>query len=108
MCHDWGAFVGSAFVEKYEQMIQKYVLIGVPHCKVFKKLLRSEMDQFKKSMYIFFYQMPIVPELLMTSSDLAIFEKLFNYQCNDEMTHEYLEAYKYVYSKPGETLSVLK
>lgn len=105
MCHDWGSIVGSAFVEEHEQMVQKYVLMGAPHREIFKKLLRSEMAQFKKSWYMFFFQMPIIPELSMTSLDLIAFDKMFNCRRNDEMTHEYLEAYKYVYSKPGKVFA---
>lgn len=59
---------------------------------VFKKLLLSEMDQFKKSWYMVFYQMPIIPELSMSSFDLVVFDELFNFQYKGEMTHEYFEA----------------
>lgn len=75
--------------------------MGAPPSKVFKKLLHSSLDQFKRSWYIFFFQMPILPELAMTCEDLVSFDKMLSSRHNDEMTDEYLEAYKYVFSKPG-------
>lgn len=101
VCHDWGSIVGSAFVEKYTDMVQKYVLMGAPPRKVFKKLLRSSWDQFKRSWYIFFFQCPILPELVLTCEDLVAFDKMLGRRHNDELTDEFLEAYKYVFSKPG-------
>lgn len=101
VCHDWGSIVGSAFVEKWPDMVQKYVLMGAPPRKVFKKLLRSSWDQFKRSWYIFFFQCPILPELVLTCEDLVAFDKMLGRRHNDELTDEFLEAYKYVFSKPG-------
>lgn len=104
VCHDWGAIIGSVFVAKYEQMVQKYILMGAPPTRIFKKLLQSTFDQLKRSWYIFFFQMPMLPELAMTCDDLIAFDKMFSTRHNKEMTNEYLEAYKYVFSQPGELL----
>lgn len=45
--------------------------------------------------------MPILPELALTCDDLLAFDKMLSRRHNEEMTDEFLEAYKYVYSKPG-------
>lgn len=101
VCHDWGSIIGSAFVERHDDMVQKYILMGAPPRRVFKKLLRTSLDQFKRSWYIFFFQMPILPEMALTCDDLVAFDKMLGRRHNEEMTDEYLEAYKYVFSKPG-------
>lgn len=101
VCHDWGSIIGSMFVAKHEQMVQKYILMGAPPSKIFRKLLLSSLDQFKRSWYMIFFQMPILPELAMTCDDLVAFDKMFSIRRNEEMTDEHLQAYKYVFSKPG-------
>lgn len=45
--------------------------------------------------------MPMVPELALTCEDLVSFDKMLGRRHNEEITDEYLEAYKYVFSKPG-------
>lgn len=107
VCHDWGTVIGSTFVAKYGQMVQKYILMGGPPANVFRRLLQSTLDQFKKSYYIFLFQMPILPELVMKCDDLVCFDKLFSRGRNEEMTDEYLEAYKYIFSKPGLRINLI-
>ncbi|XP_031616516.1 epoxide hydrolase 4-like [Contarinia nasturtii] len=100
VAHDWGALVGWEFVAQNKQMIYKYVMMGAPSSQVFKKLFNSSLDQFKKSWYILLFQMPILPELMLSSDDFAGFAAVFNEFFNADD----LEAYKYTFSKPG-TLS---
>ena len=45
--------------------------------------------------------MPIIPEKAMKCDDLVSFDKMLSSRHNGEITDEYLEAYKYVFSKPG-------
>lgn len=53
------------------------------------------------SRYVFFYQMPKLPEFFMRMSDLKLFEMVFRKHCNDEE----LEAFKYTFAKKGKNLS---
>ena len=55
---------------------------------------------------MFFYQSPLIPEMLLQSDDLAIFHQVFRKKpmglVNKElMTDEDLEVFKYTFSQAG-------
>jgi len=56
--------------------------------------------------YVFFFQVPYVPELIFSWNDFKVFERLFSANSqqgmvSDNMTDKDVEAYKYAFSKPG-------
>lgn len=101
ICHDWGAIIGWKFVAQYKSMVQKYVMMGGPSRRLFRKLFMTTWDQFKRSWYMLFFQAPILPELLLSADDFASFFNVWDGQFNEGFTEEDFEAYKYVFSRPG-------
>lgn len=67
---------------------------------VYLKFLKT-WQQFSKALYIFFFQMPILPELLIASDDYAVFDAIYNGKFNENFTEEDLDAYKFTFSRPG-------
>ncbi|XP_055296508.1 epoxide hydrolase 1-like [Sitodiplosis mosellana] len=107
VAHDWGAFVGWEFVEQNKEMVQKYVMMGVPSRRQYYKLALSTMDQFKRSWYFFVFKFPYLAEELLTAGDYAIFYEMWNRKFTDNFTEDDLEAYKYVFSKSGAITAAL-
>lgn len=102
VCHDWGAIIGWNFVAKYKHMVQKYIMMGAPPRRIYRKLLQSTLEQFKKSWYIFFFQMPILPEWVLSADDMAIFKLMSNGKKTDEnVNDDVIESYKFVFSRPS-------
>lgn len=60
--HDWGAAVTWWTALKYPQRLNKIAVLNVPHPRVMKRMLRSSWAQLRKSWYIFFFQLPWLPE----------------------------------------------
>lgn len=54
--------------------------------------------------YIYFFQMPWVPELIFRAQDLATLTQMYRGPKNDVDTYpdEVIEAYKYYFSQDGE------
>lgn len=102
VAHGWGAVIGWAFINKHMDMVYKYVLLGAPSTSVFTRLLLTTSEQFFKSWYIYFFQMPVLPELVLSMDDYRAFEKAM---CGNDytkyITEEDIEAYKHTFSKPG-------
>jgi len=48
---------------KYPFYVKKIVILNVPHPQVFRNCLQSSFSQLYKSWYIFFFQIPIFPEI---------------------------------------------
>ena len=63
--HDWGGLIASAFSGVYPKKVKKLVLINTTHIGAsFHGFLTGGHGQIFKSFYIFFFQLPIIAELL--------------------------------------------
>lgn len=65
--HDWGAAVVWNVLQRIPSITERAVILNVPHPSVFRKGLFTPF-QLLKSVYIFFFQLPFLPEALLGSS----------------------------------------
>ncbi len=63
--HDWGAAVGWYLATCYPERVEKYVALNVPHPSIMTSMLRKHPRQLLKSWYIFFFQLPWLPERII-------------------------------------------
>ncbi|HMT45081.1 MAG TPA: alpha/beta fold hydrolase, partial [Chakrabartia sp.] len=68
VAHDWGAIVAWAFAILKLRPLTKLVIMNVPHPKVAEREIRR-WAQLKKSWYIFFFQLPWIPERALLAKD---------------------------------------
>lgn len=61
VAHDWGAAVAWLFAMEHPEVLRSLAIMNVPHPKVFEKGIRSPR-QLLRSWYIFFFQVPCLPE----------------------------------------------
>ncbi len=61
--HDWGGGVAWAFGATYPQATERLVVLNCPHPAAFQKQLKSNRKQLRRSWYIFYFQIPWLPEL---------------------------------------------
>jgi epoxide hydrolase 4 len=64
IAHDWGAIIAWHFAIKKLRHLTRLVIMNVPHPKVGEREIKH-WRQFKKSWYIFFFQLPWLPEWMM-------------------------------------------
>ena len=62
--HDWGAVQAWMFAIRQVRPLQRLVIMNVPHPACMRRELRS-LRQLLKSWYIFFFQIPWLPEKLL-------------------------------------------
>jgi len=62
--HDWGAVQAWMFAIRRVRPLQRLVIMNVPHPACMRRELRS-LRQLLKSWYIFFFQIPWLPEKLL-------------------------------------------
>jgi len=60
--HDWGAAVAWWVAQTQPQRVVRLVVINVPHPAVMLAHLRGSLAQLLKSWYIFYFQLPWLPE----------------------------------------------
>jgi pimeloyl-ACP methyl ester carboxylesterase len=72
IAHDWGAAVAWVFAMQEPEMLEKLVIMNCPHpAGMFKALKTSK--QLLKSWYMLYFQLPVIPEYLMSIGDYKPF-----------------------------------
>lgn len=69
--HDWGAAVAWWLAIHHPQHIRRLAILNVPHPRVMAQNMRRNPRQLIKSWYIFFFQIPWLPEFLLGMGDGA-------------------------------------
>jgi epoxide hydrolase 4 len=100
MAHDWGAVVAWQFAIRRARPLDRLVIMNVPHPACMTRELRT-WAQLKKSWYVFFFQIPWLPERLMARrggeavgrafSDMAVDKSRFPAAVTDEFRRNALE-----------------
>lgn len=62
--HDWGGAVAWRVAQEHPEVVEKLIVLNAPFPQIFFKALRSSFNQMRKSWYIFFFQIPKIPEAL--------------------------------------------
>jgi len=100
--HDWGALIGWQVVHDHSDLIASWTGISVPHPQSFYEAILNDPDQQKKSKYIRFFQLPILPEFQMKSKGFKLLRGLWSEQSEDE-----IENYISILKEPGALTAVL-
>lgn len=66
MAHDWGAIVAWQFAIRKVRPLERLVIMNVPHPACMAREFRT-LAQVKKSWYVFFFQLPWLPETLLAA-----------------------------------------
>ncbi|MCD2205057.1 alpha/beta fold hydrolase [Halobacterium sp. KA-6] len=69
--HDWGASVAWDLSLRHPDVVDRLAILNVPHPTVFVETLTSSVQQMRKSWYMFFFQLPWIPEWYMRRNDYA-------------------------------------
>jgi pimeloyl-ACP methyl ester carboxylesterase len=68
--HDWGGLVAWAFAMQHPELLDRLVVLNSPHPKSMARAIRTR-QQLLKSWYVFFFQLPWVPEVALRSGGFA-------------------------------------
>ena len=77
VAHDWGGVVAWRFAIDYPEAVDRLVVMNAPHPVTFLKSLRSDRSQQLKSWYMLAFQLPWLPEALLTLSPAASAQLFF-------------------------------
>jgi pimeloyl-ACP methyl ester carboxylesterase len=106
--HDWGAGVAWRVASEYPERVSRMVVMNVPHGAVMKRFIRSNFRQLLKSWYIFFFQLPWLPETLARRDNWRMLvTTLKRTSHRGTFSDEDFEAYRKAWSQPGAIQSIL-
>jgi pimeloyl-ACP methyl ester carboxylesterase len=69
--HDWGGVVAWRFAMDYPDVVDRLVVMNAPHPVAFARELRRSWAQRVKSWYVAFFQLPWLPEALLSLSPMS-------------------------------------
>lgn len=102
VAHDWGGAIAWNFAYAYPEMVEKLIVLNIPHPAKFAQGLRTP-QQLLKSWYILAFQIPFLPELLFQLNDYQAIKEAFSGMAIDKtaFSEEDLNAYRDAAAKPG-------
>ncbi len=108
LAHDWGAIIAWAFAITHPAALERLVIMNVPHPKVAMREIKH-WRQIRKSWYIYFFQLPWLPEkLLGRSGGRAAGKLIADTSCNPELFGPDVRAiYSEAAMRPGARTSML-
>ncbi|AUX33266.1 MULTISPECIES: alpha/beta fold hydrolase [Sorangium] len=100
--HDWGGGVAWTFAMQYPALLERLVILNCPHPQKLLAGFRTAR-QLRKSWYMFFFQLPRVPELVAQRSDYALLREALKNdpQRPGAMSDDDLARYVASWSQPG-------
>jgi len=66
--HDWGAVVAWTLAVTHPECLHKLTILNVPHPAVMRRFLRRDLDQMRRSWYAGFFQIPWLPEKILSAN----------------------------------------
>lgn len=105
--HDWGASVAWTLAQKYPQRVSKLVALQVPPAPVWRANMTAK--QFFRSWYMLFFQLPGIPESLLSRNNYEAIRKVFKESVarKNSFSDEDVEKYVEAISQPGALTAAL-
>jgi len=106
--HDWGGAIAWHFVYHYPEQVDRLIILNLPHPAKFSQGLRT-WKQLVRSWYIFFFQLPLLPELLLQANLHRVMAQTFRGMAIDKLAFSDadLETYTTALAKPGAITAAL-
>lgn len=106
--HDWGAAIAWYFAMRRPEMLERLVIMNVPHPVPFQKALRT-WKQLRRSWYASFFQLPRLPEAAMRAGNYRAIREAFVSSAIDKsrFPDEVVRVYRDAAAQPGALTAML-
>jgi epoxide hydrolase 4 len=106
--HDWGAAVTWYLAARYSDRISRTAMLSMPHPGVFIRTLIMNPAQLGRSWYIFFFQLPWLPERILRGRDWAPLVRVLGDTSRPGIfSDRELEQYKESWNRKGALTAML-
>ena len=107
--HDWGAAVAWFFAMRRVRPLERLVIMNVPHPAIFSRVLRTSKRQRRRSRYMAFFQIPALPEFVLSRDRAKRIADIFlrTSRHPERFSPEELAAYRAQAAEPGALRAML-
>jgi epoxide hydrolase 4 len=100
--HDWGAAVAWSVALLHPTRVAKLAILNVPHPSVMRRYLKSNSRQLRRSWYMFFFQLPFLPEAAFSAFNFRLgVRSLVHSSRPNTFSDKDLAQYRAAWSQPG-------
>lgn len=106
--HDWGAAVAWWVAGHYPERLASLTILNVPHLHVMKEAILHSPAQRRRSWYIYFFQLPWLPELSLADRNWTnAVRSLKGSSRRGTFSNDDLAAYRQAWAQPGAMTGML-
>ncbi|XP_003413094.1 epoxide hydrolase 3 [Loxodonta africana] len=101
--HDWGAILAWNFSIYYPALVERLVVASAAPMSVYQDYSLRHISQLFRSHYVFLFQLPWLPEKLLSMSDFQILKTTLTHHKTGipHVTPNDLEAFLYSFTQPS-------
>ncbi len=100
--HDWGGAVAWSYAYSHPEKLDALVILNAPHPATFLRAIRKPPQLFR-SWYVFFFQLPRLPEWTLTRGRAGALAGVFKGAARPDQ----IEIYRSRFMKPGVATAAL-
>ncbi|MGP9810907.1 alpha/beta fold hydrolase [Rhodopseudomonas sp. NSM] len=104
--HDWGGVIAWQTALCGKVALDGLIILNAPHPDVFARVLADGWRQKRKSWYVAFFQLPWLPEWLMTRNDGAALAQMFR-KHSPTIPDAQIEIYRRNAIQPGAATAMI-
>lgn len=75
--HDWGGIIAWTFAGTHPALLDKLVVTGAPHMRLYVRAVRRNLRQALRSWYVLLFRLPVLPEWLLAAGNYAAIRRMF-------------------------------
>ncbi len=99
--HDWGGIVAWAIAQLFPESVRGAVILNAPRPQVFRSYALSHLSQMLRSTYVAWFQVPLLPERLLSAGSFAMLERAMRTTARPgTFSTEDFAAYREAWSQP--------
>lgn len=106
--HDWGGIFAWWTAIRHPEAVERLAILNAPHPGRYRRELRRNPEQWGRSLYALFFQLPRVPEILLGARDCAgVARMLRNTARPGTFSDADLRRYREAACRPGALTAML-
>src|SRR5262249_24838263 len=106
--HDWGAAVSWVVAMRHPEVVERLAILNAPHPRPMLAALRRPSRQWLRSWYMFFFQLPWLPEQAVAAGDWWMLRYSSEHDARPgAFTPADIDRYREAWSQPGAVEAML-